>query len=73
MPVIKITGNPETNRKYGAEMIDFSAGEVITGEKTIDQCAEELFDLILRVANGEPTKGELNQDYSYAIPPFGKF
>ena len=38
--------------------IDFDASVVLTGEKTIDQRGEDLFNEMLEVANGKVTKAE---------------
>jgi altronate hydrolase len=56
-PLIKITGNTETYRKMTGDM-DFNAGRVLSGEVTLDQAAEELLDLVVAVAGGEPSKPE---------------
>lgn len=57
MPVIKICGNPNTYQNMEQDM-DLNAGVIITGEKTIEQVAEEAFQKLLRVLNGEMTKNE---------------
>ena len=57
MPVIKICGNPYTFVRMEEDM-DVNAGLVITGEKSIDEVADEVFAKILRVASGEMTKNE---------------
>jgi altronate hydrolase len=58
-PVVKIS----TNSGLAARMhdiIDFDAGAVIHGEKTIEETGEKLLEVILRVASGEiRTKAEL--------------
>lgn len=56
-PVIKITGNTQTYERMKEDM-DFNAGRVLTGELTLDQAAEELESLVIRVAGGEPSKPE---------------
>jgi len=38
--------------------MDFNAGRVLSGEVTLDQAAEELLDLVVAVAGGEPSKPE---------------
>ncbi len=57
MPVIKICGNPHTYNHMQNDM-DINAGLIITGEKTIEQVGEEVFEKIIRVLNGEMTKNE---------------
>jgi altronate dehydratase large subunit len=56
-PLIKITGNGQTFRNMGGD-IDFNAGCVLDGSRTLDQAAESLAELVERVAEGEPTKPE---------------
>jgi len=56
-PVIKITGNHETARKM-SDNIDFDCSAVISGEETLEESGRRLFDLVLRVAEGEQTKSE---------------
>lgn len=57
VPVIKITGNPETWERMRANL-DFSAGGVIEGRATPDELGQELMRLILSVASGEMTRAE---------------
>ena len=38
--------------------IDINAGRVILEEATLDEVGAEIFDMILRVADGELTKAE---------------
>lgn len=66
MPVIKITGNPETFENLRS-IIDFNAGLVIKGQ-SISETGAALFDLLLKVADGELTKSELNGNLEYTIP-----
>lgn len=49
-------------------MIDYSAKPMLYGEKTLQESGRELYDLILRVANGEETKAEKLGDYSWTTP-----
>jgi len=58
-PVIKMTANPDTARRL-ADIIDFDSSGNITGEKTIEESAEELWDYLLRVCGGELTASEIN-------------
>jgi altronate hydrolase len=57
-PLIKITGNSHTFTRMREDM-DFDAGRVLSGEATVDQAADELRQMVARVANGELTKPEL--------------
>jgi len=57
VPVIKITGNPQTYAKMTDDM-DVNAGLAITGEKTLAEVGRDIYDLSLRVAEGQLTKAE---------------
>jgi altronate hydrolase len=56
-PLIKITGNQRTYDRMIEDM-DFNAGPVLTREQTLDQAAQGLLELVVRVASGQPTKPE---------------
>ena len=51
VPVIKVGSNSELSRRW-FDLIDFDAGKVAKGEKTIAEMGWELFHLILDVASG---------------------
>ena len=56
-PTLKISTNtPLAEKKAG--WIDFNTGVIADGEKTIDEAAKDLLDLVIRVAGGEQTKAE---------------
>jgi altronate hydrolase len=57
-PVIKISTNSQLAERM-ADIIDFNAGGIVTGETTIPQCAEQLLNLCIEVASGNRlTKAE---------------
>jgi altronate hydrolase len=56
-PVIKVCANPETFRRMGDDM-DINAGRILEGAATLDEVGDEVFQLALRVAAGQPTKSE---------------
>jgi altronate hydrolase len=57
-PVVKISTNSQLADRM-ADIIDFNAGGIVTGESTIPQCASQLLDLCLDVAGGKRfTKAE---------------
>ncbi|HWB55165.1 MAG TPA: UxaA family hydrolase [Tepidisphaeraceae bacterium] len=56
-PVIKISGNPITCKTM-KEHIDHDVSAILRGEKTVDQCGEELIEIIARTANGRLTCAE---------------
>jgi len=52
VPVIKVGSNSKISQRW-YDLIDFDAGKVATGEKTIEELGWELFQLILDVASGK--------------------
>src|SRR5919206_3806528 len=56
-PVIKISGNPITIQTM-KEHIDLDVSAILRGEKTVDQCGDELIEIITRTANGRLTCAE---------------
>ncbi len=56
-PVIKICANPDTYRALSDDM-DVNAGDIIDGNRSIDQVGAEIFDLVVAVAGGAQTKSE---------------
>ncbi|WFU43780.1 galactarate dehydratase [Bradyrhizobium sp. CB82] len=50
-PVIKVATRSELARRW-KDLIDFDAGRIATGEKTIEETGWDLFRLILAVASG---------------------
>ena len=57
MPVMKICGNPNTYARMPYDM-DLNAGQIITGERSIEEMGEEAYALALQVLNGRMTKNE---------------
>ena len=56
-PSIKLATNTPMYQRMEDDM-DVNCGTVADGDETLAQCGERIFDLILRVASGEPTKSE---------------
>jgi altronate hydrolase len=57
-PVIKVSTNSTLGDRM-ADIIDFDAGGIVTGETTIPQCADQLLELCIDVASGNRlTKAE---------------
>lgn len=56
-PVIKICANPETYRRLSGDM-DVDAGRILDGCATLSEVGDEIFDLVVAVANGQATKSE---------------
>jgi len=62
-PVIKISSNSRLAQRM-PDIIDLDTGDILSGEKTVDEMGEEILDHIIRVASGEITTKtvELQQD-----------
>ncbi len=56
-PVIKIAANPVMYDRLSEDM-DVNAGRIITGKASLDEIGDEIYDSLLKVAAGEPTKSE---------------
>ncbi len=63
VPVIKVSSNTPLAKRM-PDIIDVDCGEVISGNKTIERCGEEILDLIIEVASGRKKAKAtlLNQD-----------
>ncbi len=63
VPVIKVSSNTPLAKRM-PDIIDVDCGEVISGNKTIEQCGAEILDLIIEVASGRKKAKAvvLNQD-----------
>lgn len=57
-PVLKVTGNARTYECM-RDNIDLSAAAIIAGEATVDEVGGQIFDEMVRVASGKPTRAEL--------------
>ena len=51
VPVIKVSSNTPLAKRM-PDIIDVDCGDVIAGSKSIEQCGEEILDLIIEVASG---------------------
>ncbi len=62
-PVVKIATNSALAQRM-ADIIDFDAGPIIAGQKTVEEAGEGILELVTRIASGEvKTKAEsLAQD-----------
>ncbi|MBU0941305.1 MAG: altronate dehydratase family protein [Bacteroidetes bacterium] len=50
-PVVKVSSNSELARKM-SDIIDIDTGGIITGEKSIEEMADEMLEFIINVASG---------------------
>jgi len=57
-PSIKLATNTPMFRKLEEDM-DINCGQILDGTASMDEMAEQIFQLILRTASGEKTKSEL--------------
>jgi altronate dehydratase large subunit len=57
VPMIKVTGNPETYRRMSEDM-DINAGTLMTGEATISSVGQRILDEVMEVASGKATLAE---------------
>lgn len=62
-PIIKVSSNSELAAKM-SDIIDIDTGEIIKGEKTIEEMAEIMLDFIVQIASGdiESKASQLNQN-----------
>jgi altronate dehydratase large subunit len=57
-PTIKVSAHPDTAARL-PEQIDFDAGAVLAGRETLHDAARRLMALVVEVASGAPTWGEV--------------
>jgi (2R)-sulfolactate sulfo-lyase subunit beta len=57
LPVIKLTANPRTARTM-SEHIDLDVSGLLQRQKNMDQCGDELIEVMLRTCNGRLTAAE---------------
>ncbi len=69
-PVIKIASNSYLYSKMKDNM-DINAGEIVTGNETIQKIGEKVFREVFRVANGKLTKSEIWGHREFAINRIG--
>jgi altronate dehydratase large subunit len=56
-PVIKVCANPQTYRVLSEDM-DVDAGRILENRGTLDEVGDEIYDLVGRVADTQPTASE---------------
>jgi len=59
-PVIKLASNSAVFERMQGDL-DLSAGGVIDGTKTIDEVGRQVFAHLIKVADGELAKAEINK------------
>jgi len=65
-PVIKVTGNPKTWAAMG-EDIDINASTIIQGKEKMAEVEERLFNYLVDVINGQPSKAEIMGHREFGI------
>jgi altronate dehydratase large subunit len=66
-PVLKVCGNPKTYARMHGDM-DINAGNIITGQATLEEVGREIYERVLAVAAGEPTAAEALGHQEYCVP-----
>lgn len=56
-PVIKIAANPHMYARMADDM-DVNAGRILTGEATLEEVGQEIFDLVIGLAEGRQSRSE---------------
>lgn len=69
-PTIKVSGHPEACARL-AEQIDFDAGAVLLGREGLAEAAQRLLGLVLEVASGALTLGEILDEGDEAVTRLG--
>jgi len=69
-PVIKIATNSYLYSRMKDNM-DLNAGEIITGNKSVQEMGEKILREVIRVANGKLTKSEILGHREFAINRIG--
>ncbi|WP_312528515.1 altronate dehydratase family protein [Paracoccus sp. (in: a-proteobacteria)] len=68
-PSIKIATNSEMYQRLTEDM-DVNAGAILTEGKTVEQIGREIYEMLLRVASGEPSKSEAQGLGDYEFVPW---
>ena len=67
IPTIKVCANPVTYRKLEHDM-DIDAGCVLEGRGTLREVGNRIFDLVVAVADGNPSKSEALGHREFELP-----
>lgn len=69
-PTIKIASNSQIY-DWMEEDIDVNAGSVVTEGRSLEAVGQEIFDLVIAVANGQPSKAEEQGHREFALARIG--
>ncbi|MFC1956836.1 UxaA family hydrolase [Chloroflexota bacterium] len=65
-PVVKVLSNtPAYNRMR--DNTDINAGTILEGTETVEEVGEQMYNMIVQVANGQQTKAEILGDNQFAV------
>ena len=65
-PCVKITGNADTYARMSGDM-DFNAGTILDGSRSIEECASDLTRLVADTASGSLSKSEALGHHEFHI------
>ncbi len=66
VPTVKISSNTALANKKN-NWIDFDCGEILSKNKSMQKCANDLFEYVLNIASGEKVKAEIMGYHDFAI------
>ncbi len=69
-PTIKVTGNPNTARAM-SEIIDVDVSGIITGKETREKAADQLWQEMVKYANGKLTRCEILREDQLSVSRWG--
>ena len=69
-PTIKISANPDTEARI-KEQLDFTCPDVFSGEVSLEDAAPRFLELIIDVASGTKTWGEVLGEGEEVVSRFG--
>jgi len=69
-PTIKLSANPAATAALG-QQLDFNASAVFAGRESLDAAAERLLEVMLEVASGTLTWGEILDEGEEVVSGFG--
>lgn len=69
-PTIKVSANPDTQERL-SEQLDFACSDVFSGEVSLPEAAPRFLELIINVASGTRTWGEVLGEGEEVVSRFG--
>jgi altronate dehydratase large subunit len=66
MPTIKIATNTEMATAL-SDLIDMNSGTIADGTQTLEENGLQIYDLIIKVANGQLTKAEIGGHHEFNL------